>query len=194
MVETTLARQKASPIVEVPASAIRVASCFTDTSDQDLGCVVIRPGDDEDTVVILAASRTRMVEIQAEGRAERMVMVPGPAFREINRRHPDAEQIAIAPIDMGAMLSIRSFSKDTTLAIAMPEGDGTPMQVPDFKAAPYETEPLTFNPHALVKVLQAVAKEGREVAVQPFSIGLIVRCKADRWHARAFVAGCVRKE
>lgn len=194
MVESTLARPKASPIVEVPGSAIRAAAGFTDCSDRDLGCVVIRPGDNEDEVVILAASRTRMVEITAEGRADREVMVPGVAFSQINRRHPEAEHIAIVPLDMGAMLSIRSFSKDMSIQVAMPEGDGTPMLVPDFKPGPHQIDPIYFNPNALVKVLQLLGREGKEIAVQPFSIGLIVRCTADHWRARAFVAGCEKQK
>jgi hypothetical protein len=187
MTAASITAVKAGPIAEVPAAALRTAAKFADARIADLSNVAIRPADTEGQVVITAACSTCAVEILAEGICSRQLLVPGYLLRMLTNRHSDAAHVAIVQGE-GTFLQVRSYSEGTTVALSGPEGTGSAVQMPALAPGEFEIEPLFFNPNLLMRVLRDL-REGTNVSISPFSFGWVIRCTAESWSARCFVAG-----
>jgi len=153
-----------------------------------LNSVLLMPGEEEGTVEIMAGSPTKVFKATAEGHCERQMAVPSRLLTTLGARHRDADQIAIVKDPDDVLISIRSFSPDCSVQISGPEATECMVQVPDFKPGPQEFEPMYFDPRIVQQVLSALG-ECKQLAMQPFCLGLIVKAQAERWQGQAFVAG-----
>lgn len=170
---------------------MRLASVFTDGSHAELSSVVVEPGKDG-RVVLLAATPVCAVRVDAEGRADGRVLIPGAIAREVSRRHRDAELLSIRELDE-MMLSIRSFSADCTVAISGPRGQVAfeafpPMTAPDTA----ETRPTPMSGLLLRTALRALM-EAEDLSLLQMPPGLRITANGDRWSATLLVAGMVSK-
>lgn len=71
MSTSTLAAVKASPVAELPESALRIAAGFGSTPAEGLDAVVIMPGRQDGEVIIPAAQPCRVSQITAQGTCQR---------------------------------------------------------------------------------------------------------------------------
>lgn len=170
---------------------MRLAAVFTSSKHAELSSVVVDPGEDG-RVVLMAATPVCAVRVDAEGRADGRVLIPGPVAREVSRRHRDAELLSIREVDE-LMLSIRSFSQNCTVAISGPRGQIAfeafpPMTPPD----EVETEPLGMAPELLQRVLSSL-RECDSLSLLQMPGALRIAATADRWSATLLVAGMVSK-
>ena len=184
----SLARITSTILAEVPGSALRTAAAFAAPTFPGLDSVLIRPGEVDEKVEILAAAPTKLIKIDAEGNCDRPVAVPAHLLLALARRHRDADQVIVTKETDGPLLSLRSFSSDTTVQVNGYEESDCRITFPDFKPGPHEIDPLRFNPHLVKQVLNALS-DTDQVTMQPFSMGIIVSAVAERWTCRTFIAG-----
>lgn len=191
MQETALAEVKTGPIAEFPAGALRLASRFTDGSHAELSSVVVEPGEDG-RVVVMAATPVVAVRIDAEGRAEERVLIPGVVARQMSRRHADADLVSVRAVD-DVLLSVRSFSSDTTVAVSTPRGQVSFSEFPTMaRPDEAETEPTAIS-GTLLRVVLGSLLETRGLSLLQMPGALRITAVADNWSVRVLVAAMVSK-
>ncbi len=159
MHETALTEVKQGPIAELSAHILNIAACFTDYHRAELANVVVDPSG-EGQVVVMAANLFSAIRIEAEGTATERVLLPGQLLHKMAKRHPEAELVSVRPVDE-VLISVRSFSSDSTLAMTAPRGQACFLTFPEM-AGPetMEAAPLTLSPKLLRKALTPL--EGAE--------------------------------
>ena len=145
---------------------------------------------ERDRVYICAANTSKVISIFADGTCERHVAVPGVLLKQLTRRHPDAEHLAIVESEVGINLSIRTFSQNCSLQISGPECFKASVVVPQFEPGPFQNEPTYFNPHLVADVLRAI-RHADHLEMIPFSLGLIIKGTSDNWQCKVFLAGSI---
>ena len=187
MTEAVLTAVKASPLAEVPATALRIAAGFASLREADLACVGIRPADADDQVVVAAASPTRAVELLVNGRCKQTLLLPIKPLQSALRRHRDASHAVISEAE-GGLVSLRTFGQACTVAVVMAQASGAAINMPTFAPGAFAVEPLRFAPALLISTLRDLQPVGN-IQIQPFGYGWILRCETEAVSARAFVAG-----
>lgn len=184
MSESTLAAVKASPVAELPASALRIAAGFASTRVEGLDAVVLKPGRQDGEVIITAAQPCRAVQITAQGTCQRQLGLPVKALRSALLLDRSAEHVVIVDGDIG-MLSLRSFSPNCTVSVMLPEAQGASLNMPPTTPGPCEVSFATLLLANMLRDLQPLA----DVHLEPFSKGLAVSGQGDGFSLFALLAG-----
>jgi len=184
MSESTLAAVKASPIAELPATALRIAAGFASTSIEGLDAVVVKPGSEHGEVIITAAQPCRVVQITAEGTCQRQFGLPVKALRAAMALDRHAEHVVVVDGDVG-MLNLRTFSKTSTCSVHLPEAHGASLNLPPTTPGACQVTFATPLLLSLLRDLQPLA----DVALEPFTHGLQVTGQGDGYGVFALLAG-----
>jgi hypothetical protein len=185
--ETALVEVKTGPIAEVSAAILRCAASFTDASRGELANVVVEPAGDGQ-VVVMAAGPHSAVRIEGEGSAAERVLLPGLVVSKMAKRHPEATLFSVRQVDE-VLVSLRSYSEDSTLAVSAPAGQSCFAQFPPLdEPEALEAKPLRMEPRLLIRALSALAGADTTQLSQ-LSYGVRITAAWPTWTATAIVAG-----
>jgi len=184
MSESTMAAVKASPVAELPASALRIAAGFASTQVEGLDAVVVKPGSQHGEVIITAAQPCRVVQITAQGTCQRQIGLPVKALRAAMALDRHAEHVVVADGDVG-MFSLRTFSPISTVSVMLPETHGASLNLPPTTPGACQVRFSTALLLSLLRDLQPLA----DVHLEPYSNGLAVTGQGDGFSLFALLAG-----
>lgn len=184
MSASTLAAVKASPVAELPASVLRIASGFASTRVEGLDAVVVKPGGQRGEVIITAAQPCRVVQITAQGTCQRQFGLPVKALRAAMALDRSAEHVVLVDGDIG-MLSLRTFSPSCTVSVMLPEAQGAALNLPATAPGPCQ---VTFATPLLLSLLRDL-QPLEDVHLEPYSNGLAVTGQGDGFTLFALLAG-----
>ena len=165
MQETALTEVKQGPIAELSAETLNVAAAFVDRFKAELANVVIDPAG-EGRVVVMAAGPYSAVRIEADGSATERVLVPGQLLQKMASRHREAELVSVRQVDE-VLISVRSYSEDSTLAVTSPRGQACFLQFPEMaEPEAMEARPLGVSATLLRKALAPLEGADRVTLLQ----------------------------
>ena len=165
MHETALTKVKEGPIAELSALVLNVAASFTDASKAELANVIVDPAGDG-RVILRAANPYSAIQIEAEGSATERVLLPGLVLQKTSKRHPESELVSIREAGE-TLISIRSYSEYSTLAVIAPRGQSCFKRFPPLdQPEAMDAQPLGMSALLLRKALAPLTTANRMTLLQ----------------------------